>query len=162
MKIIDDKELRLIIWAANGVRFFHNLETSIDPPADLEMTTEQCIEALLNIANKPDYKMSDHDEFMMTLGREHVNPNFDYCVLSESLMDTLYLTDDYEKALRKAKSLSTLNDHVFSVFSIKETEDGYKTFYEMQYDGGEPVEPSSYMFLHYDYLAQAVKSIVKL
>ena len=147
MKIIGNKEIDAIKWAL----------------ANIGNSDDNMIDVLNNIVERPDYESSNHDEFMMYLGRESVNPNFDYCILSESLMDTLYLTDDYETALRKAKSLSIINkDHVFSVFSIKETEDGYKTFYEMQYDGGEAVSPSHYMFLHYDYLSRAVKNIVKL
>jgi hypothetical protein len=159
MKIIGEEEIKAIQWAANSLESFIEFLKSANLETD---DVSKKISVLKNIVSLPDYNMTNHDELMMAIGRESVNPNYKFCVLSESLMDTLYLTDDYEKALRKAKTLSLFSDHVFSVFSIKETEDGYKTFYEIQYDGGKPVEPSLYMFLHYDYLSRAVKSIVKL
>ena len=160
MKIIGKEEIDTIQWAANSLESFiefFNFESVIKTD-----DVSKKISVLKNIVSRPDYNVTNHDEFMMAIGRESVNPNYKFCMLSESLMDTLYLTDDYESALRKAKTLSLLSDHVFSVFSIKNTEEGYKTFYEIQYDGGKPVEPSSYMFLHYDYLSKVVKNIVKL
>ena len=161
MKIIGKEEIDTIQWASNSlesfIEFFNFKSVNLN-----EDEVSKKINVLRNIVSRPDYDVTDHDELMMAIGRESVNPNYKFCVLSESLMDTLYLTDDYKEALRKAKTLSLLSDNVFSVFSIKDTEDGYKTFYEMQYDGGKPVEPSHYMFLHYDYLSRVVKSIVKL
>ena len=176
MKIIKKEEIDAIQWAATSIEslvdffesvYLNDILGSEDLGGDTHIffsdDVSKKIDILKNIVSSKDYNVTDHDKFMMTIGREQVNPNFNFCVLSESLMDTLYLTDDYETALKKAKSLSIITkDHVFSVFSIKNTTDGYKTFYEMQYDGGNPVEPSSYMFLHYDYLAQSVKNIVKL
>jgi hypothetical protein len=161
MKIIGKEEIDTIQWAATSIEsfigFFNFKSVNLKEDEVLKK-----ISVLKNIVSRPDYNVTNHDEFMMAIGRESVNPNYKFCMLSESLMDTLYLTDDYEAALRKAKTLSLLSDHVFSVFSIKNTEEGYKTFYEIQYDGGKPVEPSSYMFLHYDYLSKVVKNIVKL
>lgn len=159
MKIIGKEEIDTIQWAATSLESFIEFFKSVNLETD---DVSKKINVLKNIVSSPDYNVTNHDELMMTIGRESVNPNYKFCVLSESLMDTLYLTDDYEAALRKAKTLSLLSDHMFSVFSIKNTEEGYKTFYEIQYDGGKPVEPSLYMFLHYDYLSRVVKSIVKL
>lgn len=159
MKIIGKEEIDTIQWAATSLESFIEFFKSVNLETD---DVSKKISVLKNIVSRPDYNVTNHDELMMTIGRESVNPNYKFCVLSESLMDTLYLTDDYEAALRKAKTLSLLSDHMFSVFSIKNTEEGYKTFYEIQYDGGKPVEPSLYMFLHYDYLSRVVKSIVKL
>ncbi len=159
MKIIGKEEIDTIQWAATSLESFIEFFKSVNLETD---DVSKKINVLKNIVSRPDYNVTNHDELMMTIGRESVNPNYKFCVLSESLMDTLYLTDDYEAALRKAKTLSLLSDHMFSVFSIKNTEEGYKTFYEIQYDGGKPVEPSLYMFLHYDYLSRVVKSIVKL
>ena len=159
MKIIGKEEIDTIQWATNSLESFIEFFNSVNLETD---DVSKKINVLKNIVSRPDYNVTNHDELMMIIGRESVNPNYKFCVLSESLMDTLYLTDDYKEALRKAKTLSLLSDYVFSVFSIKDTEDGYKTFYEMQYDGGKPVELIHYMFLHYDYLSRSVKSIVKL
>lgn len=97
-------------------------------------------------------------------GRESVNPLFKFCVFNSTISGTLYLTDDYENALEKARSLSNLNDGFFEIHSIRDTEDGtYKLYKEGFYNRGVFYESSNDSgYLHFDYIRNCFKDIIKI
>ena len=147
--------------------------------------TQDIISTLNGILGKPDFapevkyvevevpveKILNQDEVQDRVkmaerhGRELVNPNFRYCVFNHDKADeTLWLTDDYEKALRKAKSLSRCNYGYYTVYEIRKTHDGtYKTYSGETYHEGEFLsDRRGEEFLHFDYLSQMAGKVEKI
>ncbi|WP_296864722.1 hypothetical protein [uncultured Methanobrevibacter sp.] len=96
-------------------------------------------------------------------GRESVCPNYSLCVFSTFCKDTLYLTDDYEKAMQKAKSQSLIHNCVFTVYDIKKAKDNsYRVFENISYDNGNVFEFGSKVSFHFDFISQVANNIVKI
>ena len=92
-----------------------------------------------------------------------INPNFKYCVFSTGWKEELYLTDDIGKAMEKAAALSKTKGDFFSVYSIKKAKDDtYRTYTESTWTNGHLLSEDHDEFLHYDFLSQMAKKIVKL
>lgn len=156
-----------------------------DMEPDCKEELEDTISTLNGILKKPDFapevkyvevkvpveKLLNSDEVQDRIkmaerhGRELVNPNFKYCVFNtDKAEETLWLTDDYEKALWKAKSLSRCGIGFYTVYEIKKAYDGtYKTYSGETYHEGELLfDRKSDEFLHFDYLAQMAGKIIKM
>lgn len=88
--------------------------------------------------------------------RESVCPNYRYCVV-DSNINCCWLTDDYEKAMMKAKSES-YSVHKWYVCEIKKTfDDTYRTYIDGFFCDGRYYERIDHNeFLHYDYIARTI------
>lgn len=156
-----------------------------DMEPDCKEELEDTISTLNGILKKPDFapevkyvevevpvekllnseEVQDKIKMAVTHGRELVNPNFKYCVFStDCTIDGIFLTDDFEKALKKAKSLSLSGKGFYTVYEIKQAKDGtYKTYSEETYHEGRPLgNRHREEFLHFDYLAQIAGKIIKM
>ena len=182
MKTIDTKELITI----ENVIF--ELEQRLDlygEDMDKECFDEltDTINTLKGITSKPDFvpevkyvevevpteKILNSDEIESRIrvaekhGRECINPNFKYCVFSTGWKEELYLRDDIGKAMEKAAALSKTKGDFFSVYSIKKAKDDtYRTYTENTWANGHLLSEDHDEFLHYDFLSQMAKKIVKL
>ena len=141
------------------------------------------LKTLKGITSKPDYapevkyvevekpveKLLNEDEIKDRIycaekhGRESVNPNFRYCVFSTEWTNELYLTDDINKAMEKAASLSKRESVFFTVYEILQSSDGtYRTYNDTTWIDGHMLPKDRDEFLHFDYMAQMAQKIVKL
>lgn len=119
---------------------------------------EKPVERLLN-----ENEIKDRILCAEKFGRESVNPNFKYCVFSTEWTDELYLTDDIDKAMEKAASLSKREKVFFTVYEIRQSSDGtYRTYDDTTWTDGHMLPKDRMEFLHFDYMAQMAKKIVKL
>lgn len=183
MKTVEGHELTVISEVI--LEFERRLEYyGDDMEPDCKEELEDAISTLNGILKKPDFapevkyvevevpveKLLNSDEVQDRIklaerhGRELVNPNFKYCVFSSEMREGLYVTDDFEKALAKAKSLSLSSYGFYTVYSIKRIDDGtYKTFMEETYHGGELLsDRGGEEFLHFDYLVQVAAGVIKM
>lgn len=184
MKTVEGHELTVISEVI--LEFERRLEYyGDDMEPDCKEELEDAISTLNGILKKPDFapevkyvevevpvekilnskEIEDRLKMAERFGRESVNPNFKYCVFSTEMRDGLYVTDDFEKALSKAKSLSLSSSYGFyTVYKIRKTHDGtYKTFMEETYHDGELLtDRRGEEFLHFDYLVQVADGVVKM
>lgn len=180
MKTIDGHELTVISDVVFELE--HKLEYyGDDMEPDCKKELEDAISTLNGILKKPDFapevkyvyvekllnpeQVQERIEMAVTYGRELVNPNFKYCVFNtDSTVDGIFLTDDFEKALLKAKSLSLVGHGFYTVYEIKQSSDGtYKTYSEETYHDGQPLgNRYGKEFLHFDYLAKMSRKIIKM
>lgn len=182
MKTIDTKELITI----ENVIF--DLERHLelygeDMEKDCFEEMSATLKTLNGITSKPDFvpevkyvevevpteKILNSDEIDSRIrvaekhGRECINPNFKYCVFSTGWKEELYLTDDIGKAMEKAAALSKSVGEFFTVYEIRQASDGtYRTYSESTWTNGHLLSEDHDEFLHYDFLSQMAKKIVKL
>lgn len=184
MKTIDANELRVLGSVIEYLEFYTDYYSDVvDPNTDV-VEMRKAIPILKGVMSKKDFKpktkviekntISDDDLKNMLYnaekhGREIVDPLFKYCVFSSRMNGTLYLTDDYAKALEKGKSLSISDDcyEFWEIYSIEKIYDGsYKLFKDCYYLKGEFHESSKYVsdkeFLHFDYIRNLFEKIVKI
>lgn len=186
MKAIDAKELKALESAINFIEAYTDYYyDDIDDPDSEAARMCGVLTVLKGVMGKKDFKpktkviekKSITDEELKDMlstterhARESVDPLFKYCVCNSRMTGTLYLTDDYGKALEKAKSQSISNSQFdfFEVFSIGKIDDGsYKLFREGVYNDGEFTDQSDSKFndrefLHFDYIRNLFHKIEKI
>lgn len=183
MKTITDEELKSLAEVLDFVEFeaeyLHDLES---PDAQPLLDAAHALQAVIQRKDyKPKTKIVEKVVEKETLteqqihdmvsaaerrGRESVDPLFKYCVFNSLHTKALYVTDDYETALAKAKSMSISNYGHWHVYSIRQASDkSYKLYDEGCYDDSEFSEPDMKFggqFLHFDYIRSICTDIVKI
>lgn len=182
MKAITDEELRslakVLDFVEHEAEYLHDLGSSdAQPLADAAHTLQSVIQ---REDYKPEVKVVEKIVEKETLteeqihdmvsaaerrGRESVDPLFKYCVFNALHTEVLYVTDNYEAALAKAKSLSISEDGCWYVYSIAQVFDkSYKLFSDGFYYDSNFNVPSMFPheFLHFDYIRSICTSIIKI
>lgn len=110
-----------------------------------------------------DQTFKNYVDARMRYARESVNPNYKYCVCSDSF-GSVWLTDDLDAAMRFASTQSKLNTRTsYNVMKIVQKNDGsYITQKECWYNNGKYYDGDGSYFLHYNYIAQNAFEINKL
>ena len=187
MKTITDEELKslaeVLDFVEHEAEYLHDLGSlDAQPLAD-------AAHALQSVIQREDYKpevkivekiveketlteqqIRDMVSAAERRGRESVNPLFKYCVFNSLHTNALYVTDNYETALAKAKSLSVSEGGIseggyWYVYSIKQAYDkSYKLYVEGFYYDSKFIESSrgSREFLHFDYIRCICTRIIKI
>lgn len=181
MKLISKKELKTLEDVADFIQGYVEYYEDVESDEDSiipEIT--KTLSALKKIINKEDYKpkirtkeivkevkidVSDGEKIMIERkAMEKVDPLFKYCIINHGHV-TMWLTDDYGKALGKAKEISMLEENRFfgTIYKIKKVKDGtYKLFSDLTYNQGEIFEKSNEEFLHFDYVRRICSNVIKL
>lgn len=183
MKLINEKELDAIRFASDF------LQSYTDYYEDVELSegntineVKDILNVLTDILGKEDFKekavtktitktmevypkdFDDQISLAFRNGCESVPPLFDYCVFNSNLRGDLYVVDNLEVAMNKAKCLSLSNNFGFyEVCLIRQIKDKtYKLFKECHYHNGIYYDGNDEEFLHFDYIRKNFTNIIKL
>lgn len=182
MRLIEDKHIKKLHALYDFVEAFVDYHDG-DPevydgqPTDYAILKD-CLPALKEVLNakkfiekkdaEPQQSTISEDDLKNAIynaekrAAEAVNPNYKYCVVDADIKKC-GLTDDFASALQEAKTRSTIETgHHIYVLEIRETYEGFMTFFECNYDRGEYYDSSDRgKFLHYDYIAKRVDKVYK-
>lgn len=183
MKLVNEKELEAISFAVNFFQFYVDYYEGVELCEGNNINeVKEAINVLVGILKKENFKantitktvtknievcpkdIDDKISLAFRKGSESVPPLFNYCIFNTSLQGDMYVTDNLEVAMNKAKCLSLLDKFGFyEVCSIRKIKDGtYKLFRECCYHNGIYHNGNDEEFLHFDYIRKNFTNIIKL